>query len=518
MIDLGLLLKGRLAAPDARPLRRRLAAALKQAVLDGTLAAASVLPASRVLARELGCGRNTVLHAYEELAAEGYVVADRQGTVVSHLPTAAPVAGPGLPGRSGASQPSRPPGPPGPPGPPSRPAPALPPLSARSALQLPSSENEQENLAPLMPGVPALAEFPLRRWQRRVAQAWRAVSVPALGGGGSAGAPVLRAAIAAYLRAARGVRCDAEQVVITSGTQESLGLCAQLLADPGERAWMEHPGYIGARAAFAAAGLRAVPVPVDAQGLAPPPALWKRSPPRLIYATPSHQYPLGVVLSLPRRLSLIEAARAAGAWILEDDYDSEFCRGVPLSAMQGLVADAPVVYLGTFNKTMFPALRLGFAVFPQAALDAVLPALDWRLVAGRPLEQEALAAFIQEGDYTAHLRRMRRLYAEREQALREALQRHWPLPFALSPGHGGIHLALTLPAGVPDQALVRAAWQRGLAPRALSAFSIGSAAPVNGLVMGYANVAAGEAERVVVALAQLVRRMSGRAAGVAGRA
>jgi GntR family transcriptional regulator/MocR family aminotransferase len=481
MIDLALLLKPQLRTRNARPVRRRLADALKHAVLDGTLKAASVLPASRVLAHELGCGRNTVLHAYEELAAEGYVIADRQGTVVSHLPTAGPAASPQAAARG------------------------LPALSARSTLQVPATETEQENLAPFMPGVPALADFPLRRWQRRVAQAWRAVPASALAGGGSAGAPVLRAAIAAYLRAARGVRCAPEQVVVTSGTQESLALCAQVLADPGERAWMEHPGYAGARAAFGAAGLRTVPVPVDAQGLAPPASLWRRSPPRLIYTTPSHQYPLGVVLSLPRRLALIDAARAAGAWILEDDYDSEFCRDVPLSAMQGLVPDAPVVYLGTFNKTMFPALRLGFIVFPQAGLDTILPALDWRLVAGRPVEQEALAAFIHEGDYTAHLRRMRRLYAEREGALRDALQRHWPLPFALSPGNGGIHLAMTLPADVPDQAMVRAAWQRGLAPQPLSRYSVAGAAPVNGLVLGYANLDAENADAAVRALAQTVR-------------
>jgi GntR family transcriptional regulator/MocR family aminotransferase len=336
-----------------------------------------------------------------------------------------------------------------------------------------------------------------------VAQAWRAVPPAALAGGGAAGAPLLRAAIASYLRASRGVRCEAEQVVVTSGTQESLNLCTQLLADPGDLAWMEHPGYAGARAAFAAAGLQAVPVPVDAQGLAPQAALWKRRPPRLIYTTPSHQYPLGVVLSLTRRLQVIEGARAAGAWILEDDYDSEFCRDVPVSAMQGLVPDAPVVYLGTFNKTMFPALRLGFAVFPQASLDTVLPALEWRLVAGRPVEQEALAAFIHEGDYTAHLRRMRRVYAEREAALRDALQRHWPLPFALSPGNGGIHLAMTLPATVQDHALAQAAWQRGLAPRPLSSYSVGSAEPVNGLVLGYANLQAEDAERLVRELARL---------------
>ena len=486
MIDLGLLLKPRLRTEAAGPVRRRLALALKHAVLDGTLQAATVLPASRVLARELGLGRNTVLHAYEELAAEGYVVADRQGTVVNHLPTTPSTTAATATAQRAAT-------------------PRLPRLAARSTLPVPPTETEHENLAPFMPGVPALQEFPLQRWQRRMAQAWRAVPRAALAGGGSAGAPLLRAAIASYLRAARGVRCEAGQVVITSGTQESLALCAQLLADPGERAWMEHPGYAGARAAFAAAGLRTVPVPVDAQGLAPPPGLWKRSPPRLIYPTPSHQYPLGVVLSLTRRLEVIEGARAAGAWILEDDYDSEFCRDVPLSAMQGLVPDAPVVYLGTFNKTLFPALRLGFAVFPQAALDTLLPALDWRLVAGRPVEQEALAAFIHEGDYTAHLRRMRRLYAEREAALREALQRHWPLPMALSPGNGGIHLAMTLPANQPDDAVVRAAAQRGLAPQALSRYAVAPARPVNGLVLGYANLAAAQADASVIALAQAVR-------------
>lgn len=503
MIDLALLLKPRLDGPDPRPLRQRLAHAIKQAVLDGTLKAATVLPASRVLARELGLGRNTVLHAYEELLAEGYVSADRQGTVVNHLPTAASAA-------SAASAPSGAPAmltgaPRATPAPVPAPRPALPPLSARSAPQVPPTETEQENLAPFMPGVPALVDFPLRRWQQRVAQAWRAVPAAALAGGGAAGAPLLRAAIASYLRASRGVRCEAEQVVVTSGTQESLHLCAQVLADPGDRAWMEHPGYAGARAAFAAAGLQTVPVPVDAQGLAPPTALWKRQPPRLIYTTPSHQYPLGVVLSLTRRLEVIDGARRAGSWILEDDYDSEFCRDVPVSAMQGLVPDAPVVYLGTFNKTMFPALRLGFAVFPQAALDAVLPALEWRLVAGRPVEQEALAAFIHEGDYTAHLRRMRRLYAEREAALRSALRRHWPLPFALSPGNGGIHLAMTLPPEVPDEALVQAAWHRGLAPRPLSGYSVGTAAPVNGLVLGYANLQAEDAERLVRELARLAQ-------------
>lgn len=481
MIDLALLLKPRLAGSEPGALCRCLCEALKAAVLDGTLKAGSVLPASRVLARELRCARNTVLHAYEELATEGYVQADRQGTVVSHLPAAARKA-------------------------PSKPAtPVRHSLSHRGTPHWPTPDGDAENQAPFMPGEPALDEFPLARWQRRIVQAWKSVDTHALSSTASPGEPVLRSAIAAYLRASRGVHCDAEQVVITSGTSESLALCAHLLAERGERVWVEHPGYPGARAAFIDAGLSLVAVPVDAHGIAPPDALWKRKPPRLVYTTPSHQYPLGVVLSLPRRLALIENARSAGAWVLEDDYDSEFCRGVPLAAMQGLAPDAPVVYLGTFSKTLFPALRLGFMVLPQAALPQVLPALGRRLVLGRPVEQEALAAFIHEGDYTRHLRRMRTLYAEREQALRQAMERHWPLPLMLSPGRGGMHLAVALPDALPDKTVVDAAWQAGLAPRALSNYSVAGARPLNGLVIGYGRLPADQADRRIGQLAAVLK-------------
>lgn len=479
MNDLALMLRPQLAQPAAAPMRRRLAEAIKRAVLDGTLAAGSVLPASRALSQELGIARNTVLHVYEELATEGYVVADRQGTVVSHLPAAA--AQDRAERRRGEQ---------------------MPPMSRRGAPHGLRPDSHAENMAPFMPGVPALDEFPVERWQRHVAQAWKSLESGDLAGRSVAGEAVLRSAIAGYLRASRGVRCEAEQVVVTSGTQESLALCAHLLADPGDRVWMEDPGYPGAKAALLDAGLELVPVPVDAEGMSPPSALWKRRAPRLIYTTPSHQYPLGVVLSLSRRLALIEGARRAGAWILEDDYDSEFCRGVPLAAMQGLAPDAPVVYLGTFSKTLFPALRLGFMVLPPAAVDAMLPALDRRLAPGRPVEQEALASFIHEGEFTAHLRRMRRLYAEREEALREALARHWPLKLGLSPGRGGIHVAMALPRRRDDRGVVKRAWEQGLAPRALSNYAISAGSGLNGLVLGYANVAAGRAD-------ELVRRLVG---------
>jgi GntR family transcriptional regulator/MocR family aminotransferase len=484
MIDFTLQLRAGLAARGRTPLRRALADALRQAIADAHLAAGSGLPASRVLAQELGIGRNSVLQVYEQLASEGWLLADRQGTLVASL-GAAP-----LPQALGEPSP-------------------LPEL-ARRAAAWGDATDDAEAPRPFLPGVPALDEFPLERWRRRVAQAWRTVSPTALAGRDVGGEAVLRAAIAAHLHAARGVGCSPDQVVVTRGTQESLALCAQLMADPGERAWVEHPGYLGAITALASAGLKLIPVPVDAFGMAPTPGMWRRSPPRLIYTTPSHQFPLGVALSLQRRLALLDQARAAGAWILEDDYDSEFCRGVPMAAMQGLQPDAPVVYLGTFSKTLYPALRLAYMVLPRAAVDRVLPALARRLPPGRSAEQEALAAFLHAGEFAAHLRRMRRLYGQRHEALRGALARVWPVPLQLSPGEGGMHLSLALPTHVPDREVVALARAKGLEPRALSTHGVGRGPAFNGLVLGYANVPVAHVDRLAGLLAQAVAAVAGR--------
>ena len=485
MIAFTLRLQAALARRGAAPLRRSLAEAVRQALADATLSAGAPLPASRVLAQELHIGRNSVLQVYEQLATEGWLVADRQGTHVAYL-------GARHPGTAAA--PTHP----------------LPELAARAANHGHAIDDE-EAPRPFLPGMPALEEFPLADWRRRVAQAWRALPAAALADRDVGGEPVLRAAIAAHLHAARGVRCSPDQVVVTSGTQESLSLCAQLLADPGERAWVENPGYIGASTALASGGLRLVPIPVDAQGMTPRAGAWRRTPPRIVYTTPSHQFPLGVALSLARRLELLARASAAGAWILEDDYDSEFCRGEPLAAMQGLQPDAPVVYLGTFSKTMYPALRLGYMVLPRAALDQVRPALARRLPSGRSAEQEALAGFLHDGAFARHLRRMRRLYSQRHDALRTALASTWPLPLQLSPGAGGMHLALGLPSHVPDRAVVALAHARGLAPRALSSHLVGNGPPLNGLVLGYANVDAGSAGALAGALADVVRQVAARA-------
>lgn len=487
MTDLTLLLDRRLMRarqPTTVPRQRRLYELLRQAILEGRLLAGSALPASRVLALDLGIARNSVIHAYEQLAAEGYVQTSRQGTFVAVLPN-----------RSSSSQVADM----------AQGAQALPAQLSERVRSFNRRRTAEQDMLPFMPGIPALDAFPVRTWRRLLQGAWNDPDPALLSYRPAVGEPELRQAIATHVRAARGVVCEVEQVIVTAGTQDSLDLCAHAFADPGQRAWIEHPGYGGARVAMQAAGLRVVPVPVDGQGIVPEQALWRRQPPRLIYTTPSHQYPLGSVLPLARRLALIEQARAAGAWILEDDYDSEFRHdGPPLAAMQGLVPHAPVIYLGTFSKSMFPALRLGFMVVPVALVDRLQGVLGDLVRRGQAAEQIALAAFINEGHFTQHLRKMRPLYAQRQAALRDALARHWPWPGEVLGGACGLHLALTLPPEVPDVMAAEAALKKGLSPRPLSVYGTGGE-PRNGLVIGYANL---PAEQVDTRVKQLVRAVS----------
>ncbi|MCU0754659.1 MAG: PLP-dependent aminotransferase family protein [Xanthomonadales bacterium] len=468
------------ASPDgARTSRQhRLYACLRAAILSGRIAEGTRLASTRTLAAELGMARNSVLYAYEQLAAEGFVRSCRQGTVVARV---------GLP-----RAPERPPA-------------AAPTLSRRvQALSWPRAGTD--DLRPFLPGTPALAEFPLVTWRQCLERAWRGLAPTQMGYGAVQGSHVLRQTLAEYLRVSRGVRCSAEQVYITDGTQDSLGVCAHALADAGDLAWIENPGYYSARAALAAAGLRLQPIRVDDQGLAPDAADWRESPPRLIYITPSHQYPLGAVMSLERRLSLLAQAHAAGAWILEDDYDSEFRHsGAPLPALQGLSAEAPVVYLGTFSKTLFPALRLGYLVLPSALLPAFAAVAGALLARGRIAEQLALAEFIDAGHYTRHLRRMRRLYAERRAALQGAIERHLGGRVTLSGGAGGLHLSVRLPPEVPDTVLSQAARGHALVLRPLSRFCLpGTDAEYNGLVLGYGNVPAEAMDGLVRKIRRLI--------------
>ncbi len=295
----------------AAPLQRQLHHRLKTAILDNRLAPGSRLPASRGLAEALAISRNTVTAAYEHLAAEGYVQQDRQGTRVAAL--------------SNASRPARP-----------RVVrePAATPTTARRLSQIRPTAPHTATGNALRPGIPALSHFPLAAWRRACDQAIRRAGPSALGYGDPVGEPALRTAIARHLAVARGVRCAPEQIVVTEGAQEALALCVRLLSNPGDTAWVEDPGYRGAKVAMQGGDLRILPLRVDADGLVATEADWKTQPPRLVYTTPSHQYPVGAVLTVARRLALIAQARTQGAWILEDDYDSEFRHaGEPIGAM-----------------------------------------------------------------------------------------------------------------------------------------------------------------------------------------
>ena len=488
--------------PGALPRQRQLIQRLKQAILAGQLPAGGKLPSSRALSEELEISRNTVLIAYEQLTAEGYVIADRQGTRVATLSAAA---------RSAASQAAAPA---------TVPAAAASAAAATAAAQSPatarrlgrivSTRYAHDGSLPMTPGTPALTQFPINAWRRAQDRALEAAPATTLGYGHPAGEPALREAIAQYLRVSRGVHCDASRIVITEGAQGALALCVQLLTNPGDTAWLEDPGYRGAKSAFHAGDLNVVAMRVDADGIVIPEDAWTTQPPRLIQTTPSHQYPTGAVLSLTRRLDLLERARRADAWIIEDDYDSEFRhQGEPIAAMQGLLPDAPVLYVGTFSKTMFPALRLGFLVLPQAIAARAMPSIVEMLRGGHRLEQLTMAAFIDNGQFSRHLGRMRRLYRERQAALRDALAAHLGIDHEVLGGHSGLHLTVRLPAAFPDGAIVEQARKLGMNPGALSSFALTPRHEDNGLVIGYGNTGAERFPALVRRIGEVARGLRG---------
>ncbi|MGA7778394.1 MAG: PLP-dependent aminotransferase family protein [Paraburkholderia sp.] len=467
------------AAGKPVSLQKQLIERLQQAILAGRLPTGALLPSSRLLAAELGVSRNTVVIAYDHLTAEGYVLADRKGTRVTSL------SSPAL--NTECQQDA-----------------AVAEVTFAARLKPFSAIRPQtEGLSVLTPGTPALDRFPAGAWLRSLERALDRALPHALGYGTPAGEPALRDAIAAHLRIARGVRCDGSQVVITEGAQDALNLCVSLLTNPGDTAWVEDPGYRGAKAAFTLGDLKTMPVRVDHEGLAVPADAWRVSPPKLIYTSPAHQYPTGSVLSVARRLELIAQARRVGAWVIEDDYDGEFRHtGEPIASMQGLVPDAPVLYVGSFSKTMFPALRIGFVVLPRSMVGPTRVAIQEMLRGGHRLDQLALAHFIEGGEFARHLGRMRRLYRERQQALREALASHFE-PAQILGGNCGMHLTLRLPARIPDHAVVERAVSQRIAPRALSSFVLAPCEEDNGLVIGYGNTPEEEIAPAIHVLAQI---------------
>ncbi|WP_165673770.1 MocR-like pyridoxine biosynthesis transcription factor PdxR [Metapseudomonas otitidis] len=452
----------------ARGLSRQLYEALRERILDGRLGSRTRLPASRDLAALLGISRNTVTRAFDQLYAEGYVegrVGD--GTYVVELSTSPPMPLPEPPG----------------------PAPSLA-LERLERHHLPASPERAPRAFRI--GVPAFDLFPFETWARLSARFWRKPSLARLGYGDPAGDRGLRELVAAYLRSSRGLACDAEQVVITCGAQQAISLCAQLLVQPGDRVAVENPGYRAAGHAFAVTGAQVVGVPVDNEGLvcAALPAVDNC---RLVYLTPSHQYPTGVTLSLARRLELLEWAEREGGWIIEDDYDGEYrYSGVPLAPLASLDRQGRVLYVGTFCKIAFPALRLGYLVLPPALAQPFARRLALDMRHSEIGTQAVMAEFIAAGHFQRHVRRMR----QAARARRDALLRDWP---AAIPGcapmpavEAGLHLCIRVDSLAREQALLDAARAAGVEMNGLSSYWLeDSDEPVDnraGLVLGFAAV------------------------------
>lgn len=475
------------------PLHRQVYEQLREAVLSRRLRAGVRLPSTRMLATELSVSRNTVLSAYEQLLAEGYLEA-RVGSatyVAGQLPDdilcVRAQTAKGLRLTRANRGPSR--------------------RGAMIDAARPRCHVEEHPPRPFRPGLPAIDEFPSEVWARLLARYWRHPSRHLSAYGHSAGYRPLRKAIAEYVREARGVRCDAEQVIVVAGSQQGLDLAARVLLDPGDSIWIEDPGYIGARGAFLAAGARLIPVPIDREGIDVASAIAVNETARMVYVTPSHQYPLGVVMSLPRRLTLLHWASRSGAWILEDDYDSEYrYTGRPVASLQGLDNEGCVIYLGTFSKVLSPALRLGYLVAPPDLVNTFTAARSLADEHSPTMLQAALAEFIAEGHFARHVRRMRVLYAERQAAMVEAARELAGL-LDVEAGEAGLHLVGWLPQGVDDRAAALRAGEHGVDVRPLSDYSL---RPLSrgGLMLGYAAFTPGEIREGIKRLAAALRAAS----------
>jgi GntR family transcriptional regulator/MocR family aminotransferase len=463
-----------IALEGGGPIYQQLADWFRRAIAEGRLRPGQRVPSTRALAGELGVSRLPVLGAYEQLHAEGYLesFAGAGTCVAAAIPHEGPVAPRRRPSHAAAA--------------PATPAPRR--VAARVAAMAGPPQTWLESQGAFRVGVPALDHFPHGVWSRLLGRHARHLGTGALVYGDVMGHAPLREAIAGYLATVRAVHADAGQVLITSGAQHGVQICAHALLDPGDRAWVEEPGYPGAHQALAAVGATPVLVPVDADGLDVAAGLRRAPDARVAYVTPSHQFPMGATMSAARRIELLQWAARTGGWIVEDDYDSEYRYGHrPIAALQGLDADARVIYVGTFSKVLFPALRLGYLVVPKDLLPAFRAARDALDTCSPMLPQQALLDFIREGHFARHIRRMRMLYAARRAALRAAIERHLPGVLQVVGAEAGMQLTALLPPSVDDVALSRRAAQAGVSVRPLSPCYRGKAKR-GGLILGYGSV------------------------------
>ena len=466
------------------PLGRQIYGQVRSAVLSGALPAGTKLPSSRAMAARLGVARTSVVTAYEQLLAEGYAEGRHgSGTFVS-----ADVAG--LTVRRRATRPVKP-----------RPTPA-------PARAFPEFERAaaQMDARPFGTGRTLIDARTMDVWRKLTNRAVRAFGANDLGYSDPAGLIELRRNLCDYLRAARGVRCEPEQIIVTAGTQQALDIAIRVLLSPGDEVWVEDPGYPLTHAQLLLANARPRPIPVDAQGLIV--AAGRRTAPkaRAAFVTPSHQFPTGVALSMARRLELLAWARTSSAFIVEDDYTSESrYSGPPLASLQGLDADERVIYVGTLNKALFPGLRIGYAVVPRALIPAFVSARYLMDRQPPTLHQAVVAEFMQQGHFAAHIRRMRQMYREQRDALAETLTRRAAGRLKVDVPDQGMHLIAYLEDGTSDIAIEAAAQRAGIVVRAISRFY--RAAPARpGLMLGFSGF---PRQLIVPAAARLAALVAG---------
>ena len=472
---------------DETPLFRQLYQQLRSAILSRSLRPGTKLPSTRELSSQLGVSRSAAVAAYEQLLAEGYTSGRRgSGTYVSSdLPE--PIDG----------NPQR---------------------RKKSVAAIKSNATQTHSIGDFVDVTVQSDERPFNLgrtlvdartvevWRKLSARAFRSLSRSHLGYSDPRGTAELRKTICEYLQAARAVRCDPEQIVVTTGTQHALDILIRLLPGADKEVWVEDPGYPLTRQALMAAGARVRPVPVDGQGIDVGAGIKSAPNARAVFVTPSHQFPMGVVLSMARRLELLAWAREKSAWIVEDDYASEFrYGGRPLASLQGLDEGERVIYVGTLNKALFPGLRLGYAVVPRALLRAFVAVRYLMDRQPSTLGQAVVAAFMEEGHFAAHIRRMRLLYRDQRDVLVAALKDRLGADVTVNAPDQGMHLVAYMRRGLSDVVIEHAGRQHGVIVRAMSHLHV-SAAPRSALLLGFSGY---PRETIVPAVERLAQVIEG---------
>ncbi|HEX6496426.1 MAG TPA: PLP-dependent aminotransferase family protein [Acidobacteriaceae bacterium] len=473
---------------SSKPLHQQIYDAYREAIASGTLRPGQRIPSTRLLAKELGVSRVPVLNAYAQLLAEGYLESVvGAGTIISRLlpeqfTSTAPARGKIASSHAGP-----------------RPV-------ARQIASLPATQYRPwwNRFGAFGVGQVAFDQFPIQVWSRLVARHSRDMQRRSFHYGDPMGSPALRESVAGYLRTSRSVHCEPEQVMIVAGSQQALEISARVLFEPGSRVWTEEPGYRFGQGAFALAGCKLVPVPVDSEGLDVAAGIRKCRTARGAMVTPSHQFPLGMTMSASRRLQLLSWAHSNGAWILEDDYDSEYrYESPPIPSLQGMDVNARVLYIGTFSKVLFPALRLGYIVIPTDLVRHFVTARIAMDLGSPNLHQEVLADFMRSGDFERHIRRMRILYRERRSMLVDCIQKELAGQMEIVGAQAGMHLAVTFPAGISDVEIAQRAALQNLWIWPLSSTYQG-AAPQPGLILGFGSTRTADIPRAVRKLRELV--------------